>query len=262
MLKTPIVLTIFNRPDTTARVFAAVRQAQPQTLLVFADGARVERVGEAEKCAAARAIIDRVDWKCDLIKDYSDINLGCRRRVASAITRAFELVESAIILEDDCWPDPTFFPFCEELLEKYRDDRRVMSISGNNFQFGNRRTQDSYYFSRYSHIWGWATWRRAWQYYDDEIGLWPSVRAGNWLADILGNSRAVKYWQQIFDDTYSGKITTVWDFQWTFAVWMQSGLNILPNQNLVSNIGFGVDGTHTLSADSANDSKFANIIRQ
>lgn len=252
-LKTPIVFVIFNRPDATEKVFSLIRQARPYRLLIIADGPRVERPGEAEKCTAARAVVERIDWDCEVLINYSDVNLGCRRRVSSGLDWAFSTVEEAIILEDDCLPHPTFFRFCEELLEKYRDDERIMAISGDNFQFGRSRTEYSYYFSRYNHCWGWAGWRRAWQHYDVDMKLWPRIRDSNLLIDLLSNSRTVNYWHKTFQDVYDGQIGT-WDFQWTFACWIQNGLTILPSVNLVSNIGFYSEATHTTGG-----SQFANI---
>jgi hypothetical protein len=254
-LSTPVAFIIFKRPDTTKRVFEAIRQAKPPKLLVIADGPRVDRSGEAEKCAAVRAIIDRVDWDCEVLKNYSEINLGCGKRVYSGLDWVFDNVEDAIILEDDCLPHPTFFRFCEELLERYRYDSRIGSISGLNVQFGRRRTEYSYYFSRYNHIWGWATWRRAWHYYDYDMKLWPEINARGFLSDILGDPQAVKYWTKLFQYTYDGRINTNWDFQWTFACWIQNALGVLPNVNLVSNIGFSAESTHT----SEEGSKYANM---
>lgn len=242
-LTTPVIFLVFNRPDTTQKVFEVIRQVKPLKLLVVADGARKDKLGEAEKCAAVHKIIDSIDWQCDVLKNYSDINLGCKNRVSIGLNWAFEQVEEAIILEDDCLPHSTFFQFCEELLEKYRDDKRIMTISGDNFQFGRKRTEDSYYFSIYNHCWGWATWRRAWQYYDINMKLWQKVRDGNWLRDILNNNYAVRYWISKFQGTYEDKINS-WAFRWTLACWLQSGLTILPNVNLVSNIGFNSDGLH------------------
>ncbi|PAX60058.1 glycosyltransferase family 2 protein [Brunnivagina elsteri] len=253
-MKTPVAFLIFNRPDTTEKVFEAIRQAKPPKLLVVADGPRPDRPGEAEKCQAAREIIKQVDWDCEVLTNYSDVNLGCKKRVASGLDWVFENVEEAIILEDDCLPHPTFFPFCEELLDKYRDDNRIMTISGDNFQFGKTRNKDSYYFSRYNHCWGWASWRRAWQHYDIEMKNWEKVRDEGWLKDIFCDSSSVKYWENIFQRTYEGKIDT-WDYIWTYCCWLQNGLTILPNVNLVSNIGFGNEGTHTKSKKNI----FANI---
>jgi hypothetical protein len=248
-LKTPVVLIIFNRPNTTEKVFEVIRQAKPPLLLVIADAPRVDRPDDEEKCAATRAIIDRVDWECKVLKNYADINLGCGKRPASGLDWVFELVEEAIILEDDCVPHPTFFRFCEELLERYRHDRRIMSISGQNVQFGRKRTDYSYYFSRYSHGWGWATWRRAWQYFDFDMKLWPEVREGNFLQDILEDPDALSNWTRVFLDTYEGRVNC-WDFQFTFACWMQNALSIISNANLVSNIGHGVDASNTTDTSS------------
>ncbi|MDJ0636515.1 MAG: glycosyltransferase family A protein [Xenococcaceae cyanobacterium MO_188.B29] len=253
-MKTPVAFLIFNRPDTTKKVFESIRQAKPPKLLVVADGPRSDPPGEAEKCQAARAIIDRVDWKCEVLTNYSQVNLGCKLRVSSGLDWVFKNVEEAIILEDDCLPHPSFFRFCEELLDYYRDDERIIVISGDNFQFGHKRTEYSYYFSRYNHCWGWATWKRAWQYYDIDMKLWSKIRDGNWLKFILEEPRTVKYWSKIFQATYEDNINS-WAFRWTFACWLQSGLTILPNVNLVSNIGFGREGTHT--TDIKNP--FANL---
>ena len=154
MTSTPVAFIIFNRPDTTKRVFAEIAKARPPKLLVIADGPRADHPADVEKCAAVRAIIDGVDWDCEVLKNYSDVNLGCKRRVSSGLDWVFDTVEEAIILEDDCLPHPTFFRFCEEMLEKYRDDKRIAMISGDNLQFGRKRTGYSYYFSRYPHIWG------------------------------------------------------------------------------------------------------------
>lgn len=252
-LKTPVAFLIFNRPDTTEKVFEEIRRARPPKLLVVADGPRADKSGDAEKCRAVRTIIDRVDWPCEVLTNYSDTNLGCKKRVSSGLDWVFDTVEEAIILEDDCLPHPTFFRFCEELLEKYRDDEHIMMISGDNFQFGLKRTQYSYYFSHHCHIWGWASWRRAWKNYDVNMKLWPEIRDGNWLDDIFRNKNTVRYWRKIFDNVYQGKIGT-WDYQWTFACWVQGGLSVLPNTNLISNIGFGPNSTHT-----TGESKFSNM---
>jgi hypothetical protein len=253
-LTTPVAFLIFNRPDTTARVFEAIRQAKPPQLLVVADGPRPDRADDIEKCKAARAIIEGVDWDCEVLTNYSDLNLGCKNRVSSGLDWVFSLVEEVIILEDDCLPHPSFFRFCQDLLDYYRNDERITAISGDNFQFGRKRTGYSYYFSCYNHIWGWATWRRAWQYYDVKMKLWQEIRDGNWLESILGKTQAVKYWTKIFQTYYDGKIDT-WDYPWNFACWIQNGLTILPNVNLVSNIGFGEDATHT----SSSKSRVANL---
>ena len=250
-LSTPIAFIIFNRPDLTQIVFNAIRQAQPKQLFVIADGARFPE--EAEKCQRAKDIIKQVDWDCQVLTNYADHNLGCRQRVSSGISWVFEQVEEAIILEDDCLPSPSFFHFCETLLDRYRDDERIMHIGGNNFQFGQNRTDYSYYFSKYNHIWGWASWRRAWKHYDVEMKNWEKFKISKIINSVHSDSYEQNYWLNIFEKVHQGLIDT-WDYQWTYACWSQSGLSILPSVNLVSNIGFRDDATHT-----TRESKLANL---
>lgn len=250
-LKTAVLFLVFNRPDTTKQVFGAIRKAKPPRLYVAADGPRDDKSGEREKCGEVRRIATQVDWDCEVKTLFRDKNLGCKYGVSGGIDWFFENEEEGIILEDDCLPSQSFFWFCEELLERYRGDKRILMISGDNFQFGKRRTNDSYYFSQYTHIWGWASWRRAWRYFDKDMENWPLIRDNGYLFDILQNKRAAKYWAQIFETVYRGKIDT-WDYPWTFSCWIQNGLTVLPNVNLVSNIGFDGDATHTTSKDNAN----------
>ena len=243
-MKTPVAFLIFNRPDTTEKVFEKIRQAKPPKLLVIADGPRVDHPDEAEKCAAARAIIDSVDWECEVLKNYSDENLGCKQRVSSGLDWVFENVEEAIILEDDCLPHPTFFRFCEELLEKYRDDERVMKIDGTNILSGWKSNTQSYHFSCFGFIWGWASWRRAWNHYDVDMKLWSEPEAKNRVRDVICDHKQYLLVERRFDKTQAGLIDS-WDYQWTLARILQSGLSIIPSVNLISNIGFTKDATHT-----------------
>ncbi len=243
-LKVPVLFLIFNRPDTTQVVFNEIRKAKPKLLFIAADGPRKDHPEDIVLCQKARETVDHVDWDCTIMTLFRDENLGCKIGVSSAIDWFFSKVDEGIILEDDCLPDQSFFPFCQELLEKYRDDERIMMISGDNFQFGRNVTNNSYYFSRYFHIWGWATWKRAWKHYDVDIKAWPEIRQNGSLRNILSENKVVKYWESIFNSVYNGLINT-WDYQWVFSCWIQGGLSIIPNQNLVSNIGFDANGTHT-----------------
>lgn len=243
-MKTPVAFFIFNRPDTTARVFEEIRRARPPKLLLIADGPRLDHFGEAEKVVAARAIMEQVDWPCEVLRNYSQKNLGCKQRVSSGLNWVFETVEEAIILEDDCLPHPTFFRYCEELLENYRNDERVMHISGGNFQFGKKRGEASYFFSQYPHIWGWASWRRAWQYFDVELEQWDDIRKQELILSEFTVASERKFWKQRWDLTKTGIINT-WDYQWMFACLTRRGFCITPNVNLISNIGYGSDATHT-----------------
>lgn len=233
---------LFNRPELTARIFAEVRRARPSRLLLVADGPRNDQ--ERARCELARRAVERVDWNCDVLRNYSDVNLGCRGRMSGGFDWVFQQVEEAILLEDDCLPHPTFFRFCSKLLERYRQDERVMMISGDNFQRGRRRTANSYYFSRIPHIWGWATWRRAWRQYDVSLRRWPELRDSGFLQGLFDNPQFARTYRRIFDDTAEGRIDT-WDHQWAFAVWQNGGLCVLPETNLITNIGFGPDATHT-----------------
>lgn len=240
MLETPVAFLIFNRPDLTRRVFEAIAKARPTKLLVVADGPRFP--AEAEKCERARRIVEKVDWDCEVLTNFAEGNLGCKRRVSSGLDWVFSLVNEAIILEDDCLPAPSFFSFCQALLERYRHDERIMHISGNNFQLEEDGTDYSYYFSKYSNVWGWASWRRAWQHYDVQMAAWPLIR--NKVELGWEDKVEQKYWTGIFDSVYGGEIDT-WDYQWILTCLSQSGLSIVPATNLVSNIGFRSDATHT-----------------
>jgi len=252
-METPILFLIFNRPDTTKRVFEAVRKAKPPKLFVAADGPRPDKPGEWEKCQKVREIVTAVDWDCEVKTLFRDTNLGCRVGVSRAIDWFFQHVEEGIILEDDCLPTQSFFRLCQELLERYRYDERVMMISGNNFQFGRRCGSYSYYFTKYTHIWGWASWKRAWKFYDVNMNLWPEIKKKGLLRGLVNNSKEMNYWEQIFDSVHASKIDT-WDYQWTFSCWVQNGLSVLPKVNLVSNIGLGIESTHT-----HKDSPLANM---
>jgi hypothetical protein len=240
-----VLFLVFNRPHTTAQVMAAIRAARPARLYVAADGPREGHHGEPERCAEARRIATEVDWPCQVRTLFRDTNLGCRVGVSTAIDWFFEYEEEGIILEDDCVPSQSFFPYCAELLDRYRDDQRIMCISGDSFQNERPITPYSYYFSRYNHVWGWATWRRAWQLYDPRMEGWTK-HTKRPLLEYWGEDDPgfVQYWTDIFDHVAAQKIDT-WDYQWTFCCWAYRGLTCLPARNLVTNIGFGPDATHT-----------------
>ncbi len=243
---TAILFLVFNRPETTARVFEAIRTAKPPRLYVAADGPRAKRKGEASTVAKVRQIATAVDWPCEVKTLFRDENLGCKRSVSEAITWFFDNEEQGIVLEDDCLPHPDFFGWCETLLNRYAHDDRVWVITGNNFQHGIRRGEASYYFSRYNHVWGWASWRRAWQKSDMAIAFWPEwKKSESWKAS-WDDGVARAYWEKIFERTYRAEIDT-WDYSWTASVWYHGGLTATPNVNLVSNIGFGKDPQHIQS---------------
>jgi hypothetical protein len=244
-LSTPVAFLIFNRPDLTQIVFKAIAKAEPKQLFVVADGPRSPE--EMEKCAQARDIIGRVDWECEVFTNYSDKNLGCGRRVSSGIEWVFSEVEEAIFLEDDTLPDPSFFPYCESLLERYRYDERIMTINGNSFQLGSRRTEYSYHFTKYCSCWGWASWRRAWKHYDYEMKTWPLFKQTGMMKMICSDPCERRFWTSLFDTMHENPVAIdTWDHQWKYACWSQNGLSIEPSVNLVANIGLGrTDASHT-----------------
>ena len=244
----PVLFLVFNRPDTTRRVFEVIRQAKPSRLYIAADGPRENKPGEDQKVQAVRGyVLGNVDWDCEVKTLFRPKNLGCKLAVSSAIDWFFENEEEGIILEDDILPDPSFFPFCVQLLDKYRHDERVMMISGNNLHGWVETGPNSYYFSKYGLIWGWASWRRAWKRYDVTMRLWPQRCSEGFLKTLDTSERF--YWRWNFEHVFSGHIDT-WDYQWCFASLVNKGLAVISTVNLISNIGFGEGGTHTKEFDA------------
>lgn len=244
-ISTPVAFFIFNRPALTETVFKSIASAKPKKLLLVADGPH--SLDEVRKCEEVKAIVKRVDWDCEVLTNFSDVNLGCKHRVSTGLNWVFSNVNEAIILEDDCLPTFSFFEFCQELLRYYRHDERVMHISGTNFQAGQIRSKYSYYYSKYVHVWGWASWRRAWQHYDVEIGGWTEFK--ELISSHCKDPYEKKYWTDIFNSVSKGVVDT-WDYQWMFTCWTQHGLAVIPNRNLVSNIGFDSDATHTVDVNN------------
>jgi hypothetical protein len=252
-LITPVVLIIFNRPDTTERVFAEIAKAKPPKLLVVGDGPRVGREGEAKKVAETRGIINKVDWPCEVLTNYSDANLGCKNRVSSGIDWVFDQVEEAIILEDDCVPHQSFFRFSQELLSLYRNDSRIGMICGTNMAYKVQHNE-SYFYSRIPRIWGWATWRRVWKTYDVEFKGYTEIGYIHNLINSFKLPSEGMHWVGVMDAVLRKEINT-WDAQVLHMVFRQSYLSIFPSGNLVSNIGFRQDATHTKN----NDGEQANL---
>ena len=240
----PIAFVVFNRPTPTAKSFEAIRSIRPSTLFLIGDAHRPDRVGEARLVEQCRELVENVDWPCQITRIYAKKNMGCGQRISTGISKAFETVDRLIILEDDCLAGPSFFSYCDELLDRFQEDQRVMCLSGNNFQAGIRRGDASYYFSKYPHCWGWATWRRAWKHFDLRIAQWPAFREQQGLLAMADRPREVEYWSKLMDQVHAGQSQS-WAFPWTLACWMQHAMTVLPQVNLVSNIGFGDDATHT-----------------
>ncbi len=244
----PILFIIFNRPDLGYQVFKRIREAQPKKLFIAADGPRDEVTEDIELCNASRQIVKMVDWDCEIQTLFQPTNQGCKLAESAAINWFFKNIDEGIILEDDCVPDLSFFRYCSELLSYSRNDTRIMHISGDNFQQGIKRTQYSYYFSRWIHLSGWATWQRAWKYYDADMKSWPILRDTDWLNDIHGNESIAMDWGIRFDRAYNSVVNS-YGYPWTYSCWVQNGMAILPEVNLVSHIGIGPSATHTKTAN-------------
>ena len=242
MFSTPILFLIFNRPDTTEKVFEKIREIKPSQLFVAADGPREGNEKDKINCKAARSIATYVDWDCEVKTLFRDSNAGCGKAVSCAITWFFEHVEEGIILEDDCLPNPSFFFFCQEILKKYRFDHNIFHVSGSNYQYGKKRGKGDYYFSKLSHIWGWATWKRAWDRYDF------SIEAEDLLVHkaypLKKDALLRQEWKTVFSDFRTNCVDT-WDYQWLLTCWKYDGISIIPNKNLIYNLGFGSEATHT-----------------
>ncbi len=256
--ETPILFLLFNRPDTTRVVFDQIKKVKPMRLFVAADGPRQSVAGEMEQCEETRKIIKELDWDCEVKTLFRQDNLGCGLAVSSAITWFFEQVAEGIILEDDCYPDLSFFRYCQELLIKYRDIDRVKLIGGNNFQNGIPRGTGSYYFSHYPEIWGWASWRRAWNHYDFKMSDLDKTFAPGNLKDVFKSSKEKKYWYGKFLQTKNGKNTT-WDYQLMYSILRNNGIAISPKVNLVKNIGIDNKPTHLSLRDSNKDLKIKSL---
>ncbi len=247
---TPVLLITFNRPDTTLKILEAIKAVKPRKLFVSSDGPRPNRPDDLKNVNDVRALISQfVDWDCEVITLYREKNVGCKLGVSGAITWFFENVEAGIILEDDCLPVTSFFYYCQELLQKYKSNSEVMMISGDFFGKPTaEKNQSSYYFTTHFHIWGWASWRRAWQKYDIKMTQWPEAKA-SLEAKLHFDSRIWNSYSNSMQRVFEQKVDT-WDFQWVYTCWINNGLAICPTVNLISNIGFGANATHTFNAES------------
>jgi len=243
MLKTPVLFVIFNRYDTALQVFKAIQEIKPEKLYVSADGPRKNNPEDYKKCKKTREIINLIDWECELHTNFLDENLGCHIALPHAINWFFEHNDMGIILEDDCLPSDSFFSFCETMLNHYRNDNRIMHITGNNFLDGKIKLDGSYYFSNLPLIWGWATWKRAWDYYDINFSTFPKFKKQNQIKNIFKDWLVQLGIMYNYDKIFS-KRGVAWDFAWSYAVYCQNGLCITPSENLITNLGFGEGAVH------------------
>lgn len=246
--QTPVLFLVFRRPELTRQVLARLREARPARLFIAADGPSATRPEEAALCAEVRKIItEGVDWPCEVSTRFQDENLGCKRAVSSAIHWAFRQTERLIVVEDDCLPDLSFFTYCDELLERYADDARVMEICGANLSGVPSPGGASYHATRFGTIWGWATWRRAWAAYDVEMKYWAGLRGTRAWRRRLTHPGEAAWRTAIYDSVARGGVDT-WDIQWEFTKDAHQGLSLVPTCNLVTNLGWGAGATHTHSA--------------
>lgn len=248
---TAVALCVFKRPAETRQVLDALATYGPQRLYVIVDGPRNDR--EAALRAETLALFENLPWKAVICFDLAEENLGVRHRMSSGLDWVFSQEERVIILEDDCVPHPDFFPYCEELLERYADDTRVMHIGGNNFLQGWKVSEESYYFSRHTHCWGWATWRRAWRLYDANLRHWKAFEAARGMADYSNDCLEEDYFMGCVRRVAEGRVSS-WAYIWGYSCLLHHGLAIVPAVNLVRNIGFGKDATHT-----REDAWYANL---
>jgi hypothetical protein len=233
---TPVLLLIFNRPEYTREVFSAIRAARPKYLYIAADGPRWDHEEDIDLCQQSRSVTNQIDWNCELHTLFRDENLGCKNGVSSAITWFFNNVEEGIILEDDCVPDPSFFRYCSKLLKMYRDDERIMMVSGTNYSGSKFEIHESYYFSKWYSVWGWATWRRAWRLYDIHLDDWPKFSNQHYLYHLIPHKIAADYYSGMFQIAYENRVDS-WAVPWWYSCIFQNGLVIVPPYNLISNIG-------------------------
>jgi hypothetical protein len=243
----PVALIVFNRPDVTKQLINALRANKPKKIFVIADGPRVNRPGEVEKCSDTRAALALIDWPCEIETNFSDDNLGCKRRVVSGLDWVFSKTDKAIILEDDCIPSPDFVPYCENLLELYKDSDEIGIISGSTLDSEVFDSPSSYFLSNYPRVWGWATWARTWRLYDAQIEEWPTLKKSSFLEPFVSTRSGRRYWRSAFDGVHLQKIDT-WDYQLAFSLWKNGLKTAAPNKNLICNVGFGPEATHTLNA--------------
>lgn len=244
-MNTPILMIVFNRPEATRCLLAEIRKVKPKNLFVVADGPRIGNSNDQTACVEVRSIIKSgIDWQCDVKINYSETNLGCAKRVASGIDWSFSHTERLIILEDDCLPDLSFFPYCEELLERYAFDDRIGQICGTSRYFSELNRKSSYILSRYGPIWGWASWKRAWKYYDLEIKTWPTIRDSGVLRQLVCSNTEYQIRSDLYENLYNNTPNT-WDYQWGYAKLINGLLSIVPTINLVENVGH-INGTHRL----------------
>jgi hypothetical protein len=251
-MTSPVALIIFNRPAKARRVFFEIAKARPPVLLIISDGPRLDQPEDSELVSQSRDILNLVDWPCEILTNFAESNMGCRDRVSSGLNWVFKCVDRAIILEDDCLPSQSFFRFCDESLARYEFDERIGMVNGSSFSPDTAISTSSYYFSKFTHVWGWATWRHKWISYDVNMKLLPLLIENGDFINICGGQKEANYWGPIFRAVHRKDIDT-WDYQWLFANFCAGRINITPFVNLVENFGFDYSATHTKDKNESSD---------
>jgi hypothetical protein len=253
MFNTPILFLVFNRPETTQRVFDIIKKIKPSHLYIAADGPRKGIEEDVEKCREVRQIVGNIDWECNLNVLFRDENLGCGKSVNTAVDWFFDNVEHGIILEDDCLPELSFFNFCEKTLKYYSEEERIKMICGSNYLFNRFGDNDSFFFSNFCLIWGWATWKRVWKDFRSNYDFFQLTNVREMLSLKFEDRNLISWYQLMYDDVAHHKIGT-WDIQFAYYIYSKNGLSIVPFKNQIKNIGF--IGAHI---NENPDSKFFNM---
>lgn len=246
MLETPVLFLTFNRPDTTIRVFEAIKKAQPKRLYLACDGPRPNNTNDVRKCDEVKEVLSGVDWECDVKMLFREKNLGCMTACTEAISWFFENEEYGIILEDDCLPAQSFFSYCEAVLKKYKDDSRIVHVNGNNYNTSKvTKTDYSYHFTFFPQVWGWATWRRAWKNFQTTMPLFKDFDDPQFFRHIGLTDRDYAKIRLRWLKVYEQQVNNVWDYQWHFINMLEGNLVVSPVKNQISNLGFNEGSTHS-----------------
>ena len=257
-LQTPILLLTWKREKEIQLIINILKKLNAKTIYINSDGCDLisPKTTEKDKIIKTRnTILEKIDWECKVRFNFNNKNLGCKKSIISAINWFFENEESGIILEEDCIPNESFFYFCSHLLDKYKDNKKISCITGVNFQNGQKVSNSSYYFSKYNHCWGWATWRESWKIFDEDMSFWPIMKEQKrWEIDPLMSKEERNYWEYIFENSYQNKVNS-WAYPWLASLWNSHKLTITPEYNLVSNVGFDGLATHTKNRFSISANK-------
>jgi hypothetical protein len=241
----PVLILGYNRPLHIKKLINSLRKIKPKKIYISLDGSK-KNIEDIKKCKLVKDEVNKINWNCILKKNYNSTNLGCKISVSKGIKWFFNNNKFGIILEDDCIPNHSFFDFCHKTNELYKNNKKIFSISGSNFF--NGKINDDYYFSKYPHCWGWASWRRAWKHYDNNLSFWNKWKKTDiWKAHHT-NIIERRYWEKIFNKVKKEKIDS-WAYVWTCCVWKKNGLTIIPKKNLIKNIGFDINATNSLKEE-------------